>query len=1359
MNEFILDISDERVNNFSKDNFDCFLLDSFTIRDLSQILKNKETNLDKFLLKEKIQFLSRNFNYPDRYILSKVSLINTVVENDPYSRAFLVFQSISWKLKKIKIPYILIPVRIFNNGKTIVKDGNVFINPIVNNYLDEEINLELNSKQIQEIDNPEIANKILEANGRIIYEMYLTHFKIKFKDLKFRNTKKVNASKFDEQVDLNNFNVVPIDFELKAVFNNIIKGNNTVITAKQGTRKIALITNLIAEYIANNKRVLYVSDKNYRSLKKTLNDVCLTNYIYDTRVENSEVEFNLEANDFNESLIRKTIDSLQSYQEKFIRKYKGFNLATVFTELIKLKDKEKKNIIVESFDELDFKDILIIKNTLEKLEDTLKEMSIENLSESHWNDIDVKETTNDEQSLTTTINEIINELLELKSLIINLETETGFTLSTLFVDLKESLSSVDFIDVKQYPISWFESLDNYLEARKHVNMVNSLAGRTQSLFTTINQNYKPEIINYDTQKAYSDLFKQFDTPEISEINQILSNKDKISSDKQLILDILDRFQIYKKRFESLFKMKLDEDLFEFVERFTALLNQEYFLIDWIGKTKDNQIEIVEILNEHVNEARDYFDIFDQVSDYFKDNVFHADLSVIQNYLDQLSRKRVANKVELTNSVILLEKYTNSSFFLLNRNNKINVIKKLIWLHKKRDRITTIDNDVRSLIGEVDLKDIEEVIESIEEVFDFDNLFKNKSGLKELISNVDNLNLSEVNTLSFQLQYDLYEFNKVIEGTFYLRCVDDDISVTKSNFIEFFSELDLIFKHDKEIKKLFIHTPSKLTVDNFRTINSRVNNYNKNKLELNLNKEIYEYIYGDYYKGEKTIFKSIRIAIKNFEKLLNRFDKHKKLSACYFNKGFNGLLEKVTKIDYIFKNIELKLYDVKRYFFSEVLFDDIDDYISYFIQYVNQGDLNLWMKYLELNQVIRMYGQLRLASDINNGLRGNIVNSFLYAFYSKLLDEYYSNENNDDFIFLMLNFNTIINQRFVNNIHRISQLQPKTRTQNNFKHKAKATLSNISGLDGIRRMNYDLVMVDGAEMIHRNYYHKISHIGKQVVIIGDNQSVSMKNSLYDLFSGFPKYELVNNYRLSLYLLEEGSTGIVVNQDVLLYNKFDVMDDVINQLKTDSDLRINILCFDESSRRRLFNNLVDRLLKDNNLNEIFYKIIGNVNILLSNNYISSSEITYLVIDKDTKHNVIESINTALRNSRKIVIIDKYNILNDERYNRITKNLQTRKIDLYKEVNNPVLHKIMSSLGENYIYRKGVYPFDLIVSKDGKNFIFVKITFNQQKYNDILEESHMISDYEYQNVKKIIISIDDLYFDWDNVIKKMREVIEND
>jgi len=456
-----------------------------------------------------------------------------------------------------------------------------------------------------------------------------------------------------------------------------------------------------------------------------------------------------------------------------------------------------------------------------------------------------------------------------------------------------------------------EYLENLENAKISINSVNSLAGRTDSLFTTVNQNYHPDIFDYDTEQAYKSLFMQFDSSEINEINLILAEQSKIKSDEQLILGILNRFTGYKTRFESIFKLDLSKDLFSFIEKFTELLNQGQVKPEWLGLTKPKQTRLLNSITKFVEPINEYYNAYDEVSEYFDDTINSVELIIIKNYLNHLNKKRVLNKVELTNSVIILEKHSKNSFFLLNRNNKIKAINKLIIVYKQQDEIAKIEKEVRKFIGDLPLKEIENILITIKKVFEFDYSFNNKEGLIELIKDIGSLNLREVNALNFQLQYDLYDFNKLTSGTFYTKCLSDELEVTQDKFTKLFLAINRMYKYEEELKNLYINKPAKLTVDHFKTINSLMSNYKKNKSELDSKKEFYTTIYGDNYKGEQTVFKSIRISMRNFGKFSSFFNNYDDLKKLAIDNNYRFLYESVIEISNLTENIQIGIEGTKK----------------------------------------------------------------------------------------------------------------------------------------------------------------------------------------------------------------------------------------------------------------------------------------------------------------------------------------------------------------------------------------------------------------------------------------------------------------
>ncbi|XMB86278.1 hypothetical protein RJG79_00335 [Mycoplasmatota bacterium WC44] len=1352
MNEFTINYRDNRVESFNKNNFDCFLFDSFKITDIMSVLKGDEIDLKRFLLPEKIEFLARKFNYPDRHILSKVSLINSIIQNDPYSRAFLVFQSISWKLAKVKMPYILIPVRIFDNGLKIVKDGDVFINPLVKKYVDEDINIEVHSNKIQEIDSPKLTKIINEANGRIVYEMYLTHFKVEYPLMKTKINKKFVKKEHYINKDLSNRNVLAIDNELTKVFDNINEGHNTIVKAKQGTRKIALITNLIANAIDKNKHLIYVSEKNYSSLKSTLKDVNLLPFIYDSFVDNPFEDGLVDQHKFDKRELRDLIDDLYDYQDKFSYQFKGYTFREVFRELIKLEDLEKQEMEVEFFENLTFDDVEKIKETLIKLEDIITKLDIDCPSKSFWNDVVIRETQNNEDKMIITTTSFINELKKIKEMLFEIKEAAGFILPDDLGALDDALKNLDFMDFRNYPKSWFESFDNFGEAKNIINKINNITGRTMSLYTIIHTTYKRDILDLDVEDIYESLYGDVFTREDKQIiSRILANKDKVKKEISALEILIERFKIYKNYFEMNLNMDFDKDLEEFTDSFNKLTDKENFSTEWFGII--NRESLINELLSYVHEVELYFMDYNVTKIYFKDEVNQLDLAVVENYLRKFEKTNELDKVEISNSTILVEKYAYTSYFTSSRRGKKVIAQKLKNIITLKDRILEIENLVKErTFIDFDLESIQDVIETMEDTFDFVDKFKDKPGFNELTKSFTELNFKEVNAINLQFKYDLNEFYKLVEDDFYSVAISSSFSQMEEDFEKLFKQIEVIYELDEKVKDLFIKKPNKLTVENFKTIRNTISNYRRNNDYLESQDENLKLLYGENYKGKDTVFKPIRVSIKNFEKFYKLFYDFDTLRDVYHNKSFKTLYENVYKIGITLNNVYVIIDKVEDYF--DVVFNDekIESIIHYFEKYIDIDKLKLWLEYLELNHVLRMYGQLRLASNINNGyIKNNLLNTFMKGFFDKLIELYFVKENNQTLLDKMANFNNLLEER---NLFNASYLRTKYK-----KNKRNIILSSISGLRDITDKHFDIVIIDGAEMIHKNYFNKLTQLGKQVVIIGDEQNINIADSIFNMFSEFPVYELKCNYRLSLHLFDKFGSGVVVGQSISIVKDIYIVDEVLEEFKTNDKLKVNIICFSEDTRKSIFNNVADKLLRNNQLHEEFYSIIDRIKILLYTNYVPSSDNTYIISDIQNHSSLTNTIKSALRNTRKLTIVDKDDILSSKGYNRLRDTLLSDRVDLYNEITDEVSLKIASELGDEYTYKKGVIPYDLVIFKGKEIKALVKITFNMLSENDILEESHMIYDKEYDEYNKVVISLDDLYFNREEIIRNLKDVVENE
>ena len=288
-----------------RDSINCCDEDIIRLYDL--LVLNEKTM--KFLPKNSHNESSLNFTEPninlDKYIqtnhdetslkriLSSLYRKNkSLIEEEGYNSFYLALGFLEWKESNHqdashKAPLILVPLKISRESIS---------SPFSVNWYGEDIlcNLSLISKlKEQEIIFPcfeefkskeelkdylnEVKEAIRSTQWKIHHEIYFSNFSFKkfimFKDLDSigSNIKEIFSQEHESVQDSGNaltdfksskfFNVLDADSSQLAVLNEVKKGKNLVVEGPPGTGKSQTIVNIIAELLAQNKKVLFVSEK------------------------------------------------------------------------------------------------------------------------------------------------------------------------------------------------------------------------------------------------------------------------------------------------------------------------------------------------------------------------------------------------------------------------------------------------------------------------------------------------------------------------------------------------------------------------------------------------------------------------------------------------------------------------------------------------------------------------------------------------------------------------------------------------------------------------------------------------------------------------------------------------------------------------------------------------------------------------------------------------------------------------------------------------------------------------------------------------------------------------------------------
>ncbi|MCK4448373.1 MAG: DUF4011 domain-containing protein, partial [Candidatus Marinimicrobia bacterium] len=286
----------------------------------SEKLQNKHTdlNLQTNLTEERLQRNLKRIHFR----------ANQLMEEQGYNILYITLGMIEWyeadqSNVKNRSPLIMLPVELKKHSikskyKLYQSEDEPFLNPALQYKLANDFNLFLPDlpseyESFDPQDHLINVKKLVKSNQRwkITNEIYLGLFSfakfVMFKDLeKYNEIFKSNAivqalsgsvrldQKGEESVyitadelddkrkPLELFQVLDADSSQQEAIEAVKAGNSIVIQGPPGTGKSQTITNLIAELLANNQKVLFVSEKMaalnvvYRRLQKVgLGEYCL----------------------------------------------------------------------------------------------------------------------------------------------------------------------------------------------------------------------------------------------------------------------------------------------------------------------------------------------------------------------------------------------------------------------------------------------------------------------------------------------------------------------------------------------------------------------------------------------------------------------------------------------------------------------------------------------------------------------------------------------------------------------------------------------------------------------------------------------------------------------------------------------------------------------------------------------------------------------------------------------------------------------------------------------------------------------------------------------------------------------------
>ena len=787
----------------------------------------------------------------------------------------------------------------------------------------------------------DIVNKI--ASGNKLYNLS-----------EYENIKKTPLQKKSKEI----FQILDADSSQQQAIEIAKKGYSFVIEGPPGTGKSQTIANIIAEALAQSKKILFVSEKvaALEVVFKRLNLVGLGNYVlelHSNKANKKQVisslysqllsikRENYRKNTLDFIEFDRNVEEINNYVQALHLKYKPLNKSAFdfYGELSKISNVKDVNFKFDNISDFTLEKVLNLKNVVKELE--FKHNELEQYKKSLWktcllDSINIqkeKEIVLKFDEFKELINQIISFKKDLKEINdINIKTINQLLTYNNAVEKARDISYVNFnwfnkellddiekvifqnIDIQQSYFNYFNQLKkNYNEDIKNETQINEIKC-LKEFHNNLSNEYKKEFYNektrleiYQTLDCFKEQIIQIEnlTPKLNHIFGESNNID-INDLKKLasIISLISKgSSVSKKWIED---RRFIEKLLEYK---LIKIKQEHI------QTNEKIIKLEPIFNDEIYKS----DINNIVHVFNNDSFMDRRINAIYSNINQLSE----HCERINSSIEKIKKYSIELFNFLGINKEVNISTIILIV----EIIDLIDNTKYCK---------KEWLSSNKILFlkkEKEKLKKSKFDLINKIQNVNEVFKESISNIDFEEMYS--RFN--------------------NEYISKFRFLNFKFRKDKKILSMHVKntTGRKLTYEVLyeyleKLYLLRICNQNFEKYE-----EKYSDEFGVLYSGIDTDFEEMDYCIDNIESFIKKYNeigKNETLEKMLIEKNdIKQILDLKNKID-----IELKELKNEIEIYGEC-YSDIKDF--------NLKDINKISLYLKTEQQY-IFNIVKLVKSIN-----------------------------------------------------------------------------------------------------------------------------------------------------------------------------------------------------------------------------------------------------------------------------------------------------------------------------------------------------------------------------------------------------------
>ncbi|MBQ8292559.1 MAG: DUF4011 domain-containing protein [Bacilli bacterium] len=1185
--------------------------------------------------------------------------------------------------------------------------------------------------------------------------------------------------------------IMPTNIQQKYVILKAAKGESFAVDGRLGSGKTYTILNIVADFIAKGKKVLYVNQDSdalarfENELYKHHMGVYTHNFdqIYpiDHQIEILLPELKSDVNEV------KIPDELFEYEEALNEKHHGLTYKQMTEVIAYLNNKYPSLELIPIENSLEHFEIAKVRDYLEKIEANLK--YIDELKDNIWANIEDYYNHQHQRELINAVTEYKNAQLDFNKYFMEFCTRYEIAKPDNFIEAHRLISDVRTFSLTKVPPKWSNS-----KVYKEAHLALDELSKDISSLNVLERNYEKLVVNTyckgDAERILDTIkYKHLKDNADNHINQLLSPYSPLG---QIINDLRRERQAIRyasNELEELLEIQeLPNDIYSFLTKIEQLLSHTNVQSNWVKMFVSNKAEHLNVNKTLENLIMTSQELHDDILQYaIRPEMFKYENLKLMTNNDRFERIVSSNfdrRVMRANKKSADRLYQTILEFM-------DMVSEVIKLASRY-----------SLISNAKMEDF---CESYRNWIDFTNnlSIEEYDYLVSLVQKNDLYYLLKNNSF-LNIVLDFNERVETINGIFNHMLIYginiDGVGVLEklSNIDEWIDYLIRVINCKEQLYSLFINNASITYKDVMQLIGMDREYYAL--FEKTEEKGMYYYsLLGESYQGLYTDCNAISILMEHFEAFQEKLINKRHITSLLSTFGFKQMVEEYGELEVLSERVSSSHRVFSRFFKggqTSLLECDLNKAVQIIRQYeVKTNQLTYMFEILESLRYFDKLGLYSLVAGIKNSeYTTMLAERYIYSTYKIYREE-------------LINKHPILNESFkileyfddledaelgycLNNISNLMALVPDVEKKIKDRRGASAKFNEYNKMIEFDLKNcliflanvdvfnsdlilslFDVIIVDDCHIASSNKYHRIDE-APQVLLFGDKGfRTSVSNSLLNRINpgtivhynrrylGMSDY-FKNDWHVKNQYIYDFNQKVKVEKQASVKSLVEMVVHYYNQ-NPKPDLTINIVVFSSSSRRKIYSELVNKLLENLDTSEVIKLLANKFNIINGSNEDASYADVAIIMFDDIRDYEISSQELILRNftcvSDQVILTyldNKDDILNKE----IEAGVKAIMMESEKKIplTTPFTELIIDRMKERKLDAEaGFGMFDIVVRNQNKANVGIIIE------GSVKNDSYfLVDDYQYyygEYIKKgwnvFVFFMEDII---DNLDKRIDEVV---